>query len=275
MQQYLQNKEGLVENVFNKVNDKYDLMNDFMSLGIHRIWKKRLLAWMNPSSNKILADVACGTGDIAKLYLDSTNKEDKVFCVDPNKSMIKKAKIKLKNYKNIKWIVNSAENISLKENSCDYYTISFGLRNTKSLNKSLSEAYRILKPGGRYLCLEFSKIQNSNLEFIFKQYSKMIPYIGKVVVGKTGFINGTLNSANADIEGKFSGKLILSDTLALKSSAHVEGEVEAGKLAVEPGATFNATCQMKGSIKELNKSAGTGQQTTIHRQEKSEKEQSA
>ena len=184
MQQYLQNKEGLVENVFNKVNDKYDLMNDFMSLGIHRIWKKRLLAWMNPSSNKILADVACGTGDIAKLYLDSTNKEDKVFCVDPNKSMIKKAKIKLKNYKNIKWIVNSAENISLKENSCDYYTISFGLRNTKSLNKSLSEAYRILKPGGRYLCLEFSKIQNSNLEFIFKQYSKMIPYIGKVVVGK-------------------------------------------------------------------------------------------
>ena len=138
MQQYLQNKEGLVENVFNKVNDKYDLMNDFMSLGIHRIWKKRLLAWMNPSSNKILADVACGTGDIAKLYLDSTNKEDKVFCVDPNKSMIKKAKIKLKNYKNIKWIVNSAEKLSLKKNSCDYYTISFGLRNTKNLNKSLS-----------------------------------------------------------------------------------------------------------------------------------------
>ena len=79
--------------------------------------------------------------------------------------MIKKANNKLKNYKNIKWIVDSAENLSLKENSCDYYTISFGLRNTKSLNKSLSEAYRVLKPGGRYLCLEFSKIQNSNLEF--------------------------------------------------------------------------------------------------------------
>ena len=184
MQQYLQNKEGLVENVFNKVNDKYDLMNDLMSFGIHRIWKRILLAWMNPSSNKVLADVACGTGDIAKLYLDYTNKDNEIFCIDPNKNMIEKAKIKLKNHKNIKWVVNSAEKLSLKKNSCDYYIISFGLRNTKNLSKSLSEAYRVLKPGGRYLCLEFSKIQNLNLEFIYKQYSKMIPYIGKAVVGK-------------------------------------------------------------------------------------------
>ena len=184
MQQYLQNREGLVENVFNKVYNKYDLMNDFMSFGIHRIWKKNLLTWMNPSFNKILVDVACGTGDIGKLYLDLTNKDNKIFCIDSNKSMIKKAKNKLKNYKNIKWIVDSAENLSLKENSCDYYTISFGLRNTKSLNKSLSEAYRVLRPGGRYLCLEFSKIQNSNLEFIYKYYSKIIPHIGKVIAGE-------------------------------------------------------------------------------------------
>lgn len=86
---------------------------------------------------------------------------------------------------------------------------------------------------------------------------------GKVVIGKTGIINGTLKSANADIEGKFSGKLMLSDTLSLKSSAHVEGEVEVGKLAVEPGATFNATCLMKGALKELNH--GAGQQTTIQK----------
>ena len=184
MQQYLQNREGLVENVFNKVYDKYDLMNDFMSFGIHRIWKKNLLNWMNPSSNKILADVACGTGDIGKLYLDFTNKENKIFCIDPNKSMIEKGRNKLKKYKNIKWMVDSAEKLSLKENSCDYYTISFGLRNTKSLNKSLSEAYWVLKPGGRYLCLEFSKIQNSNLETIYKYYSKIIPHIGKAIAGE-------------------------------------------------------------------------------------------
>ena len=184
MQQYLQNKEGLVENVFNKVYDKYDLMNDFMSFGIHRIWKKNLLTWMNPSSNKVLADIACGTGDIARMYLDLTNKDGEIFCIDPNKRMIEKAKTKLKNYKNIKWIVNSAENLSLKDNSCDFYTISFGLRNTKNLNKSLSEAFRVLKPGGRYLCLEFSKIQNSNLDFIYKNYSKLIPIIGQFIVGE-------------------------------------------------------------------------------------------
>tara|TARA_Y100000741_G_scaffold316970_1_gene263511 strand:- start:16 stop:633 length:618 start_codon:yes stop_codon:yes gene_type:complete len=155
-----------------------------MSIGAHRIWKKNLLSWMNPASNKILADVACGTGDIGKLFLDFTNKNKKIFCIDPNLSMIKKGKSKLKDYKNIKWIVNSAEKLSLKDNSCDYYTISFGLRNTKNLKKSLSEAFRVLKPGGRYLCLEFSKIQNSNLEFFYKFYSKIIPYIGKAVVGE-------------------------------------------------------------------------------------------
>jgi len=184
MQQNLQNKDELVKNVFNKVYDKYDLMNDFMSLGIHRIWKKDLIQLMNPSKGKKLIDVACGTGDLGKLYLDSVGVNQKILCVDPNKGMIKKGKIKLKKYKNIKWIIASAENLPIPDSSCDYYTISFGLRNTKNLNKALSEAYRILKPGGRYLCLEFSKIENSNLETFYKNYSKLIPLIGKIVVGE-------------------------------------------------------------------------------------------
>ena len=184
MQQYLQNKKGLVQNVFDNVYDKYDLMNDFMSLGIHRIWKKDLINWMGPSKGKTLVDVACGTGDLGKLFLDLTNKDEQIFCVDPNKGMIGKGKDKLKNYKNIKWLIGNAEKLPIKDNSCDYYTISFGLRNTKDLNKAISEAYRVLKPGGRYLCLEFSKIQNSNLEFIYKNYSKIIPIIGKTIIGK-------------------------------------------------------------------------------------------
>ena len=184
MQQNLQNKDGLVKNVFNKVYDKYDLMNDFMSLGIHRIWKKGLIQLMNPSKGKKLIDVACGTGDLGKLYLDSVGANQKILCVDPNKGMIKKGKSKLKKYKNIKWIIASAENLPIQDNSCDYYTIGFGLRNTKNLNKALSEAYRILKPGGRYLCLEFSKIENSNLNSFYKNYSKLIPLIGKIVVGE-------------------------------------------------------------------------------------------
>ena len=184
MQQYLQNKERLVHNVFNKVYDKYDLMNDFMSLGIHRIWKKDLIQLMNPSKGKKLIDVACGTGDLGKLFLDLTDKDSEVFCVDPNKGMIKKGKTKLNIYQNIRWLISPAEKLPIKDNSFDYYTISFGLRNTKNLDKALSEAYRVLKPGGRYLCLEFSKIQNSNLDFVYKNYSKLIPIIGSLIVGK-------------------------------------------------------------------------------------------
>jgi demethylmenaquinone methyltransferase / 2-methoxy-6-polyprenyl-1,4-benzoquinol methylase len=184
MQQYLQNKKGLVQGVFNNVYDKYDLMNDFMSLGVHRIWKRDLMNWMNPSEEKVLIDVACGTGDLGKLFLDLTKKNGKIFCVDPNKGMISKGKAKLTSYNNINWVIAPAEKLPIKDNSCDYYSISFGLRNTKDINKALSEAYRVLKPGGRYLCLEFSKIQNSNLDFIYKNYSKLIPLIGKMVVGK-------------------------------------------------------------------------------------------
>ena len=184
MQQYLQNKKGLVQNVFDNVYDRYDLMNDFMSFGVHRLWKKSLLHMMNPSNNQNLIDVACGTGDIAKLFLNHVNKSSQITCLDPNKRMIQKGKEKLHKFKNLNWIISPAEQIPLEDNSFDFYTISFGLRNTKNLNKALSEAYRVLKPGGRYLCLEFSKIQNSGLDLIYKNYSKLIPSIGEMIVGK-------------------------------------------------------------------------------------------
>ena len=183
MQQYLQNKRGLVQNVFDQVFDQYDLMNDFMSLGVHRLWKKDLLNMMNPSSNQKLIDVACGTGDIAKLFLKNVNKNAEITCVDPNQGMLNKGKEKLRNFKNLNWVAASAEKLPFKDNSFEFYTISFGLRNTKNLNKTLKEAFRVLKPGGRFLCLEFSKIQNTNLNFIYKNYSKLIPLIGKIVVG--------------------------------------------------------------------------------------------
>ena len=184
MQQYLQNKKGLVQSVFDRVYNKYDLMNDFMSLGVHRIWKKNLINMMNPSLKNNLIDVACGTGDIGKLFLDNTKIDLAITCVDPNKGMITKGKEKLSKYKNVDWIVAPAEKLPILNNTFDYYTISFGLRNTKNINKALSEAYRVLKPGGRFLCLEFSKIQNSNLDFIYKNYSKLIPFIGSVVIGQ-------------------------------------------------------------------------------------------
>ena len=173
-----------MKSVFDKVYGRYDLMNDFMSLGIHRLWKKNLLNMMNPSSNQNLVDVACGTGDIAELFLNNTNKLSHVTCVDPNKGMILKGIEKLKKFKNIKWVIGSAEKLPLEDNFFDFYTISFGLRNTKNLDKSLTEAYRVLKPGGRFFCLEFSKIQNPDLDFIYNNYSKLIPLIGKLIVGE-------------------------------------------------------------------------------------------
>ena len=186
MQQYLQNKKGLVQGVFDKVYNKYDLMNDVISFGVHRTWKKNLINMMNPSTNQSLIDVACGTGDIAKLFLKLVNFNSHITCVDPNKGMITKAKEKLKDYKNVNWIISSAENLPIESNKFDFYTISFGLRNTKNLDKTLKEAYRVLKPGGLFLCLEFSKIHNSSLDFIYKSYSKLIPNIGKIIVGEKG-----------------------------------------------------------------------------------------
>ena len=183
MQQSLQQKKGLVEAVFNKVFDKYDLMNDLMSLGIHRKWKRNLVNMMNPSPHQNLIDVACGTGDIAKLFADATNKNSEVLCVDPNVKMLKKGKERLKKYKNLKWKVGNAEKLLLPENYFDFYTISFGLRNTKNIDKAISEAYKVLKKGGRFLCLEFSKIENSNLDELYKIYTKLIPKIGEMIVG--------------------------------------------------------------------------------------------
>ena len=183
MQQDLQYKNGLVKEVFNKVFDKYDLMNDCMSLGIHRIWKKDFIQMMNPTNKKKLIDVGCGTGDIANLFIKATNNNSSILCIDPNKKMIDEGKKKLKKYKNIKWKVGFAENLNIPNNTYDFYTISFGLRNTKNINKSLSEAYRVLKKGGRFLCLEFSKIENSNLNFLYKNYSKILPFLGQIIVG--------------------------------------------------------------------------------------------
>ena len=184
MNQDLQQKKGLVKNVFNKVFKKYDVMNDIISLGIHRIWKKNLIQMMNPSDKKKLIDVACGTGDISKLYIEATNNDASIMCVDSNINMINECKKNLKQYKNINWKVCNAEKLNIKDNSFDFYTISFGLRNTKDINKTLEEAYRVLRKGGRFLCLEFSKIENSNLEFFYKNYTKLIPKIGEIVVGE-------------------------------------------------------------------------------------------
>ena len=183
MKSTIQDKNKLVNSVFSRVYKKYDLMNDIMSLGVHRIWKDKFINWMNPQPNTKLIDVASGTGDIANLFLTRLNGKGEVVCVEPNKEMLEEGKIKLKKNNSIKWINSSAENLPVKDNTFDYYSISYGIRNVSNINMVLKEAFRVLKPGGRFMCLEFSKIDNEILNFLYKQYSKAIPYIGKFVVG--------------------------------------------------------------------------------------------
>ena len=183
MSQNLQQNRSYIQNVFDKVFDKYDLMNDLMSFGLHRNWKKNLINTIRPSKGHSLIDVACGTGDICKLFSDATSNSSNILAVDSNIKMINKGKNKLYKYKNIKWKTCIAENLDVEDESFDFYTISFGLRNTSDIQKTISEANRVLKKGGRFLCLEFSKIENDNLNSIYNNYTKIIPSIGKYIVG--------------------------------------------------------------------------------------------
>ena len=183
MKNTILDKTKLVNSVFSKVYKKYDLMNDIISFGVHRLWKEKFIDWMNPSSYSKLIDVASGTGDIAKLFSQKNNNSSEITCIEPNNEMLEEGKANLKKFKNIKWLKAQAERLPVEDNTYDYYSISYGIRNVTDINKALSEAYRVLKPGGRFMCLEFSKIDNETLNFFYKQYSKTIPLIGKFVVG--------------------------------------------------------------------------------------------
>ena len=185
MKTYSQNSERVATRVFKDVFDKYDIMNDLMSFGIHRIWKKKFIDLLNPQKNSKLIDVASGTGDIAKLFLEKTKYKSHVYCVAENKDMLRLSKKRFGQKLKPQWFCDNAENLPFKNNYFDYYTISFGIRNVDNINKALKEAHRVLKPGGRFLCLEFSKVESENLNKFYKIYSKTIPLLGKVILGKS------------------------------------------------------------------------------------------
>ena len=176
------------------MSENYDLMNDIMSLGIHRVWKDKFIDWMNPSRDCSLIDVASGTGDIAKLFSLRNKNLSPITCIEPNEEMFKKGKKNLLNFKNIKWIKSKAEILPIEDDTYDFYSISYGIRNVSDINKTLGEAYRVLKPGGRFMCLEFSKIDNELLNFLYKNYSKAIPTLGKYIAGSSKPYEYLINS---------------------------------------------------------------------------------
>ena len=178
-----------VNEVFSSVADRYDIMNDLLSLGTHRLWKEILV---NSISNLISSkrafnylDLACGTGDIGYKLLDKKSINTNVYMMDINETMIEQA-IKRKEYKNFKknidFIVSDAENIPLASNSMDCVAIAFGIRNVASMENALFEINRVLKSGGKFLCLEFSSVEVPIIKKFYDFYSKnIIPEIGNLV----------------------------------------------------------------------------------------------
>lgn len=182
-------KQSLVNSVFSNVADKYDLMNDLMSFGMHRLWKDEFIRQI-PNLNSNILDVASGSGDIAlKLAKKAKDRGSNISLTlsDINEEMLRQAKkksIDLNLFKNLNFTVASAEELPFPDNSFDYYTIAFGIRNVPDINKALKEAYRVLKPMGKFICLEFSKVKASLLQDFYKFYSfNVIPKIGQIITG--------------------------------------------------------------------------------------------
>ncbi len=176
-------KTKLVQDVFSRVASNYDLMNDLMSLGMHRLWKQRFTQIIDIQNGDILLDVGSGSGDIA-LGLIKQEISTKLYLLDLNKEMLQQGEKRLKKHKNIKFIVGNAEKLEFNNNFFDKYTISFCLRNVTEIVESIKEAHRVLKPGGKYCCLEFSNPQSSLISKSYKIYkSNILPLLGGIVAG--------------------------------------------------------------------------------------------
>lgn len=184
-------KSGLVRAVFGSVAPNYDLMNDFMSGGLHRVWKDVLLDRLNPQPGQTLVDVAGGTGDIATGFLARAGERParereaaKAVIIDINHAMLVAGAEQRNTPENLRRVCGDAENLPLPDQSVDIYTIGFGIRNVTYRENALKEAYRVLKRGGRFACLEFSRPITPLIEAAYNAYSDaFIPKMGEIVAG--------------------------------------------------------------------------------------------
>ncbi|MHB2167489.1 bifunctional demethylmenaquinone methyltransferase/2-methoxy-6-polyprenyl-1,4-benzoquinol methylase UbiE [Alsobacter sp. R-9] len=184
----LDKKQDLVDDVFHKVARRYDLMNDLMSAGLHRAWKDALVSSLRPPRDRAFAhlDVAGGTGDIAFRVLDAAGPRTHVTVLDINPDMLAvgRERTPARFEEQIEFVEGNAESLPFPDRRFDAYTIAFGIRNVPRIELALSEAYRVLKRGGRFLCLEFSQVDVPLLETIYDAYSfAVVPAMGKVVTG--------------------------------------------------------------------------------------------
>ena len=183
-------RQGLVNDVFSGVAENYDLMNDLMSSGLHRLWKQDLITAINPPKNAQafrLLDVAGGTGDVALRYADAGGPNTTAVICDINPSMLDAGRRKVREAKRderISLVEGNAEALPFEAAMFDAYTISFGIRNVTHIDRALAEAFRVLKTGGRFLCLEFSECQIPLLDKLYDFHSfEVIPRLGKLAAG--------------------------------------------------------------------------------------------
>jgi demethylmenaquinone methyltransferase/2-methoxy-6-polyprenyl-1,4-benzoquinol methylase len=179
-------KAGLVHGVFTNVASRYDIMNDVMSGGVHRLWKDAMMDWLAPRDGQRLLDVAGGTGDIAFRFLKRAPGASATV-LDMTEQMLiegqKRAEATQVAQK-LDWVVGDAMALPFEDNSFDVYTISFGIRNVTRIPDALSEAYRVLRPGGRLMVLEFSQLPNDGLQKLYDLYSfNVIPRMGQMIAG--------------------------------------------------------------------------------------------
>ncbi|OWY07721.1 bifunctional demethylmenaquinone methyltransferase/2-methoxy-6-polyprenyl-1,4-benzoquinol methylase [Thioclava sp. F42-5] len=177
-------KAGMVHGVFSRVASKYDIMNDLMSMGIHRVWKDAMMDWLAPRPGQKLLDVAGGTGDVSFRFLKRAGSGHATVC-DMTESMLIEGRKRAEAESmadSLDWVVGDAMALPFADNSFDVYTISFGIRNVTRIADALSEAYRVLKPGGRMMVLEFSQIPNELMQKAYDLYSfNVIPKMGEIV----------------------------------------------------------------------------------------------
>ncbi|MDH5530976.1 MAG: bifunctional demethylmenaquinone methyltransferase/2-methoxy-6-polyprenyl-1,4-benzoquinol methylase UbiE [Paracoccaceae bacterium] len=179
-------KAGMVHGVFSRVANRYDVMNDVMSVGVHRLWKDAMMDWLAPRSGQKLLDVAGGTGDIAFRFLKRAPGASATV-LDMTESMLIEGRKRAEAEDlagRLGWVVGDAMALPFADNSYDVYTISFGIRNVTRIPDALSEAYRVLKPGGRLMVLEFSQLPNPAMQWAYDRYSfNVIPVMGQIVAG--------------------------------------------------------------------------------------------